>query len=61
MYTDEDLNIAIKNGIFSQNDVNEFRKSISISKESSLPDEENFKLVGGFNDIFVVIACILLL
>jgi len=61
MYTDEDLNIAIKDGIFSQNDVNEFRKSISISKESSLPDEENFKLVGGFNDIFVVIACILLL
>ena len=34
-----------------------------LSQSTSLPavDEENFKLIGGFNDIFIVIACGLLL
>ena len=61
MYTDEDLNLAVKKGIFSDQSVHDFRDLVSTSKNTPLVDEENFKLVGGFNDIFVVIACSLLL
>ncbi|MGJ8694533.1 MAG: hypothetical protein ACSHW0_18895 [Thalassotalea sp.] len=61
MYSDEDLNLAVKKGIFTPASVDEFRHSISALKNSPTVDEENFKLIGGFNDIFVVIACCLLL
>ncbi|WP_137169921.1 hypothetical protein [Marinomonas sp. FW-1] len=61
MYTDEDLNLAVKQGVFSANAVEEFRQLVSSSNGSSAVDEENFRLVGGFNDIFIVIACALLL
>ena len=61
MYSDEDLNLAVKKGIFTETAVDEFRSSISAIKNSPSVDEENFRLIGGFNDIFVVIACCLLL
>ena len=61
MYTDEDLNLAVRQGVFSANAVEEFRQLVSSSHGSSSVDEENFRLVGGFNDIFIVIACALLL
>jgi hypothetical protein len=61
MYTNEDLNNAIKKGIFTQNSIEEFRLYISKEKNTQGVDEENFKLVTGFNDIFVVIASLLLL
>ncbi|MBT4837689.1 MAG: hypothetical protein HON94_10130 [Methylococcales bacterium] len=61
MYTDEDLNNAVEQGIFTETAVKDFRSSISQSKHSPAVDEENFKLISGFNDIFVVIACAILL
>ena len=61
MYTNEDLNLAVKKGIFSESAVAEFRQFIASTKHSPSVDEENFKLITGFNDIFVVIACALLL
>ncbi|WP_461535855.1 hypothetical protein [Spongorhabdus nitratireducens] len=61
MYTDEDLNRATDNGIFSAEQVSEFRHFISQHRRVSAVDEENFRLLSGFNDIFVVIACLLLL
>ncbi len=61
MYTDEDLNIAVSKGIFSADSVAAFRENISTSKYTHGVDEENFSLVSSFNDIFVVIACTLLL
>ena len=61
MYTNKDLNDAIEKGIFTQSAVDEFRLSVSKEKNTPLVDEENFRLVGGFNDIFVVIACVLVL
>ena len=57
MYTDEDLKVAIENGIFTDSSVDAFRSSISEIRNSPSVDEENFKLIGGFNDIFIVIAC----
>ncbi|MFT5085352.1 MAG: hypothetical protein ACI9Y1_003411 [Lentisphaeria bacterium] len=61
MYTEEDLNLAVEKGVFSTTAVDEFRDLLSTSRHSPSVDEENFKLIGGFNDIFVVIACFLLL
>ncbi|ETX11052.1 hypothetical protein MUS1_11790 [Marinomonas ushuaiensis DSM 15871] len=61
MYTDEDLNLGIEKKIFSADSVQEFRNMMSSSNGSPAVDEENFRLVGGFNDIFIVIACALLL
>lgn len=61
MYTDEDLDFAVDKGIFTAKSVEEFRCLQSLSKNSPSVDEENFRLIGGFNDIFIVIACLLLL
>ncbi len=61
MYTDEDLDYAVKKGIFTGESVGEFRAQLSSTKNTPSVDEENFRLITGFNDIFVVIACMLLL
>ncbi|AEF54177.1 hypothetical protein [Marinomonas posidonica] len=61
MYTDEDLDSAVKQGVLSSQSVTAFRDFIAASRKTAVVDEENFRLVGGFNDIFVVIACGLLL
>ena len=61
MYTEEDLDFAIKKNIFTESAVNEFRNSLYSSKGTHLVDEENIQLVGSHNDIFVSFASILLL
>lgn len=61
MYTDENLSSAIRAGIFSEDAVNKFRSLVSSEQNLSSADEERFRLVTGFNDIFVTIACGLLL
>ena len=61
MYTNQDLNRAVEENIFSQESVENFRLYIAQEKSTQSVDEENFKLVSGFNDIFVVIASLLLL
>ncbi|SIS61518.1 hypothetical protein [Neptunomonas antarctica] len=61
MYTDEDLDFAVDKGVFTTTSVEEFRCLLASSKNSPSVDEENFRLIGGFNDIFIVIACALLL
>ena len=61
MYTEEDLTSAVKAGIFTDESVKAFRTHIETHRQLPIIDEENFRLVTGFNDIFVVIACALLL
>lgn len=61
MYTDEDLSIAIKAGIFTDESVDAFRDHTAKLRNTATVDEENFQLLTGFNDIFVVIACLLVL
>lgn len=61
MYSDEDLNDAVKKGIFSASAVHEFRQSIASTRNTHQVDEENFRLLSGFNDIFVLIASALFL
>jgi hypothetical protein len=61
MYTDEDLGNAVGKNIFSQSSVNEFRDYMAEVNHTVAVDEENFRLITGFNDVFVVIASGLLL
>ncbi|MFQ3307458.1 MAG: hypothetical protein ACI8ZF_000709 [Candidatus Midichloriaceae bacterium] len=59
MYDDKDLDLAIKSDILKSSDVNAFRLFIAKNSDSDSPDEENFRLITSFNDIFVTIAIIL--
>lgn len=59
-YTDEEIKAAIEVGIFTESAVNNFKVLIDRQKNTYLADEENFRLVASFNDIFVVIALTLL-
>jgi hypothetical protein len=61
MYTEEDLASAVKAGALTEETAAAFRAHVAQLKNESAVDEEHFRLVTGFNDIFVVIACALLL
>jgi hypothetical protein len=61
MYTDQDLTDAVRQGIFSESSVQQFRQYIALNNNTNPVDEENFRLISGLNDIFVVIASGLLL
>ena len=61
MYTDEDLSTAAEQGIFNPDSVQQFRHFIAQRNNTNLIDEENFRLISSFNDVFVVIASCLLL
>lgn len=61
MYTDDDLTLAVKAGIFDESAVKSFRQFIDQSHNTQSFDEENFRLISGFNDVFVSIASLLFL
>ena len=61
VYTDEDLASAVRSGILTEESAAAFRAHVEQSRVAPAVDEEHFRLVTGFNDIFVVIACGLLL
>lgn len=61
MYSDEELVSAVKAGIMTNYTADEFRKYIASERATPAVDEEHFQLITGFNDIFVVIASVLLL
>jgi hypothetical protein len=61
MYTDEDLNSAVDAGIVPVQTALAFRNYVAEQAQSSSVDEEHFRLISGFNDVFVVIASVLLL
>ena len=56
MYTDEDLSSAVDNGVLPAENAQAFREFVQQKRHSTIQDEEHFRLVTGFNDIFVVIA-----
>ena len=61
MYTEEDLASAVQAGVLTEENAAAFRAHVAQLQSVSAVDEEHFRLVTGFNDIFVVIACVLLL
>ncbi len=61
MYSEEDLNAAVEAGIFTEEAVRAFRDHVAHAASAPIVDEEHFRLISGFNDIFVVIASVLML
>ena len=61
MYTEEDLNSAVQAGVLTDDTATAFRAHVAQGRQTPVADEEYFRLLTGFNDIFVVIACALLL
>lgn len=60
MYTEEDIASAVAAGILTDEGAAAFRDHVAERRGPAI-DEEHFRLITGFNDIFVVIACVLLL
>lgn len=61
MYTEEDIASAVDAGVLSQETAQAFRAHVAGLRQGPAVDEEHFRLITGFNDIFVVIASVLLL
>lgn len=61
VYTEDDLNAAIGLGIITREGAVGLKELVLSGRSEPLADEENFRLISGFNDIFVVIASIMLL
>ena len=61
MYSEDDLEAAVAAGIVDRPTVERLRDFLAHSHRMPLVDEEHFRLISGFNDIFVSIASILLL
>src|SRR3546814_78843 len=61
MFTEDDLRQAVVSGAISAEAAEALRNSVRGSRDAPATDEENFRLINSFNDIFVTIAAILLL
>ena len=61
MYSEDDLSAAVQAGVLSEETARAFRSYVAQKQRAPDVDEEHFRLVTGFNDIFVVIACVLML
>ena len=61
MYSESDLEAAVAAGALSPDQAAAFRTYVASSRHAPVVDEESFRLLTGFNDIFVSIAAVILL
>lgn len=61
MYSEEDLNSAVAAGVISAEAASALRAHVAREHEMPRGDEENFRLVTSFNDIFVTIGTVIML
>jgi hypothetical protein len=61
MYSQQELDDAVAAGVISADAADALRAHIEQQRSSFIPDEEQFRLITGFNDIFVSIAAAILL
>lgn len=61
MYSESDLAGAVEAGVISPDTANAIRNHIAATRSAPAVDEESFRLLTGFNDIFVAIAMALML
>ena len=61
MYSESDLEAAVAGGVLTPAQAASFRNFIAAGQHSPAVDEEHFRLLTGFNDIFVAIAAAILL
>ena len=61
MYSDSDLQAAVDAKVMTPEAAAAFRAHIASARSAPGADEEHFRLITGFNDIFVSIAAVILL
>jgi len=61
MYSQQELDDAVASGALSPEAANALRAYVETQRSAVIPDEEQFRLLTGFNDIFVSIAAVILL
>src|ERR1700752_3159133 len=61
MYSQQDLDDAVASGVITAQAADALRAHIEGQRVTAIPDEEQFRLITGFNDIFVSIAAAILL
>lgn len=61
MYSESDLQSAIEAGAIPREAADALRQHVAAMRATPLVDEEHFRLLTGFNDIFVTIAGVILL
>jgi len=61
MYSESDIEAAVSSGALSREAADALRTHAAQSRATPLVDEEHFRLLTGFNDIFVAIAAAILL
>lgn len=61
MYSESDIENAVATGAITPAAAAALRQSAAEARSTALVDEESFRLITGFNDIFVTIAAALLL
>jgi len=61
MYSQQELDDAVASGAITADAANALRLHIENQRSTVIPDEEQFRLLTGFNDIFVSIAAAILL
>jgi hypothetical protein len=61
MYSQQDLDDAVAAGVISADSADALRAHIERQRSTQIQDEEQFRLITGFNDIFVSIAAAILL
>ena len=61
MYSQQELDDAVAAGVIKAADADALRAHIERQRSTAIPDEEQFRLLTGFNDIFVSIAAAILL
>ena len=61
MYSESDLEAAVAPGVLTPAQAMSFRNFVAAGQHSPAVDEEHFRLLTGFNDIFVAIAAAILL
>lgn len=61
MYTEDDLRVAVETGAISADAAQALRNSVRQARAAPAVDEENFRLINSFNDIFVAIGAVIML
>jgi MFS family permease len=61
MYSQTDLDEAVASGAVSAEAAKALRNYVALQRATPAADEEQFRLITGFNDIFVSIAAVMLL
>jgi hypothetical protein len=61
VYSQDEINSAVAAGALSQDAADALRAHVSAVRQSPITDEEQFRLINSFNDIFVAIGVVIML